>query len=162
MEANGAWWFPRAEWRQMFNEALRSERDFFYDPGLHGVNLDELKKQYEPYLSSVAHRSDLNYLFREMLNQMTVGHMFIGGGDQPIPEAVAGGLLGCDFEVEKGRYRLAKIYNGENWNPQMRAPLTQPGLNVKEGEYLLAVGGRELHSTDNVYGFLKEPPTGKW
>ena len=63
-----------------------SERDFFYDPGLNGVNLDELKKQYEPYLSSVAHRSDLNYLFREMLNQMTVGHMFIGGGDLPIPD----------------------------------------------------------------------------
>jgi tricorn protease len=146
---------PKAEWRQMFNEVWRGERDFFYDPGLHGVNLEEFKKKYETYLSSVAHRSDLNYLFREMLNQMTVGHMFIEGGDQPRPNFVYGGLLGCDFKVENGRYRFAKIYNGESWNPQLRAPLTQPGVNVKEGEYLLAVRGRELRADDNVYAFFE-------
>ncbi|MEW6212654.1 MAG: PDZ domain-containing protein, partial [Acidobacteriota bacterium] len=146
---------PRAEWRQMYNEIWRGERDFFYDPNLHGLNLAEFKKKYEPYLESVAHRSDLTYLFREMLNQLTIGHMFIGGGDQPRPNFVPGGLLGCDFKVENGRYRFARVYNGENWNPNLRAPLTQPGVNVKEGEYLLAVRGRNLTASDNVYAFFE-------
>lgn len=146
---------PKNEWRQMFNEALRAERDFFYDPGLHGANIEELKKIYEPYLSSVAHRSDLSYLFREMLNQIRVGHIFVGGGDRMRPNAISGGLLGCDFKIENGRYRFAKIYNGDSWNPQLRAPLTQPGVNVKEEEYLLAVKGRELRATDNVYALFE-------
>ncbi|MCI0489701.1 MAG: PDZ domain-containing protein [Blastocatellia bacterium] len=146
---------PRAEWRQMYNEVWRGERDFFYDPGLHGVPLEEFKKKYEPYLEAVAHRADLNYLFREMLNEITVGHMFIRGGDQPRPPGVAGGLLGCDFKIENGRYRFARVYNGESWNPQLRAPLTQPGVNVKEGEYLIAVNGRDLKGTDNVYAFFE-------
>jgi tricorn protease len=146
---------PRAEWRQMYNEVWRGERDFFYDPGLHGLNLEEVKKRYEPFLNSVAHRSDLNYLFREMLNQLTVGHMFVGGGDQPRPNFVPGGLLGADYRIENGRYRFAKVYSGESWNPQLRAPLTQPGVNVKEGEYLLAVKGRELRSTDDIHAFFQ-------
>ncbi|HWP44791.1 MAG TPA: PDZ domain-containing protein, partial [Blastocatellia bacterium] len=146
---------PRAEWRQMYNEVWRGERDFFYDPGLHGVNLEAIKKKYEPYLDAVAHRSDLNYLFREMLNQLTVGHMFIAGGDQPRPNFVHGGLLGADYRVENGRYRFARVYSGESWNPQLRAPLTQPGVNVQEGEYLLAVRGRNLTANDNVYAFFE-------
>jgi tricorn protease len=146
---------PKAEWLQMYNEVWRGERDFFYDPNLHGLNLDEFKKKYAPYLEAVAHRSDLNYLFREMLNQLTIGHMFIGGGDQPRPNFVAGGLLGCDFRIENGRYRFARVYNGENWNPQLRAPLTQPGVNVKAGEYLLSVRGRNLTANDNVYAFFE-------
>ncbi len=151
---------PQVEWRQMYNEAWRNERDFFYDKNLHGLNLEEMKKRYAPYVEVVAHRSDLNYIFEDMLNQLTVGHMFIGGGDQQRPNFVPGGLLGCDYKIENGRYRFAKIYNGENWNPQLRAPLTQPGVNVKEGEYLLAVGGRDLRSTDNVYQ-LFESKAGK-
>ena len=146
---------PRAEWLQMYNEVWRGERDFFYDPNLHGLNLAEFKKKYAPYLESVAHRSDLNYLFREMLNQLTIGHMFINGGDQPRPNFVPGGLLGCDFKVENGRYRFSKIYNGENWNPNLRAPLTQPGVNVKEGDYLIAVRGRNLSATDDVHQFFE-------
>ncbi|HKQ76048.1 MAG TPA: PDZ domain-containing protein [Blastocatellia bacterium] len=146
---------PKVEWKQMYNEAWRNERDFFYDKNLHGLNLEEMKKRYAPYVEAVAHRSDLNYLFTEMLNQLTVGHMFIGGGDQPRPNFVPGGLLGCDYKIENGRYRFAKIYNGENWNPNLRAPLTQPGVNVKEGEYLLAVGGRNLTAADNVYSFFE-------
>ncbi|MGH9762344.1 MAG: PDZ domain-containing protein, partial [Blastocatellia bacterium] len=146
---------PKAEWRQMFNEVWRGERDFFYDPNTHGVNIPEAKKIYEPYLASVAHREDLNYLFREMLNQITVGHMFIRGGDEPRADLVPGGLLGCDFKIENGRYRFAKKYSGENWNPQLRSPLTEPGVNVKEGEYLLAVNGKELRGTDNVYAFFE-------
>jgi len=146
---------PKVEWKQMYNEVWRNERDFFYDRNLHGLNLEEMKKRYAPYVENVAHRSDLNYLFTEMLNQLTVGHMFIGGGDQPRPNFVPGGLLGCDYKIENGRYRFAKIYNGENWNPNLRAPLTQPGVNVKEGEYLLAVGGRNLTAADNVYSFFE-------
>ncbi|MGH9831804.1 MAG: S41 family peptidase, partial [Blastocatellia bacterium] len=146
---------PKVEWKQMYNEAWRNERDFFYDRNLHGLNLDEMKKKYTPYVEAVAHRSDLNYLFTEMLNQLTVGHMFIGGGDQPRPDFVPGGLLGCDYKIENGRYRFAKIYNGENWNPNLRAPLTQPGVNVKEGEYLLAVNGRNLTASDNIYSFFE-------
>jgi tricorn protease len=146
---------PVAEWKQMYHEAWRIQRDFFYDPNLHGVDIAAMKKTYEPYLDSVAHRSDLTYLFREMLNQITVGHMFIGGGDAPRPNLVPGGLLGADYKIENGRYRFAKIYNGESWNPSLRAPLTQPGVNVREGEYLLAVNGRELRSTDNIYSFFE-------
>jgi tricorn protease len=141
---------PKAEWKQMYHEIWRGERDFFYDPNAHGLNLQAAEKLYEPYLEAVAHRADLNYLFTEMLNQLTVGHMFIGGGDVPRPNFVPGGLLGCDYKIENGRYRFARIYNGENWNPQLRAPLTQPGVNVKVGDYLIAVNGKELRATDDV------------
>jgi tricorn protease len=139
----------------MYNEVWRGERDFMYDPNLHGLNLAEFKKRYEPYLEAVAHRADLSYLFREMLSELTIGHMFVGGGDQPRPNFVPGGLLGCDYTVENGRYRFSKIYNGEHWNPQLRAPLTQPGVHVKTGEYLLAVNGRELRAPDSVYQFFE-------
>jgi tricorn protease len=142
---------PRVEWKQMFNEIWRGERDFFYDPNTHGLDIEKAKKLYAPYVESIAHRDDLNYLFREMLNQIAVGHMFIGGGDQPRPSFVPGGLLGADYRIENGRYRFARVYNGENWNPQLRAPLTAPGVNVKAGEYLIAVNGREVKSTDNIY-----------
>lgn len=142
---------PQAEWRQMYHEVWRGERDFFYDPNLHGLDLKATEKLYEPYVNAVAHRADLNYLFTEMLNNLTIGHMFIFGGDQPRPNFVPGGLLGCDYRAEDGRYRFARVYNGENWNPQLRAPLTQPAVNVKAGEYLLAVNGRELTVNENVY-----------
>ncbi len=146
---------PRAEWRQMFNEIWRGERDFFYDPGTHGLDIEKAKKLYAPYVDAIAHRDDLNYLFREMLNQIGVGHMFIGGGDQQRAAFVAGGLLGADYRIENGRYRFARVYNGENWNPQLRAPLTAPGVNVKAGEYLISVNGREVRSTDNIYRFFE-------
>ncbi|MFL6216043.1 MAG: PDZ domain-containing protein [Blastocatellia bacterium] len=146
---------PQAEWKQMYHEVWRGERDFFYDPNLHGLDLKASEKLYEPYLQAVAHRADLNYLFTEMLNNLTIGHMFIFGGDVPNPNRVAGGLLGCDYKTENGRYRFARVYNGENWNPQLRAPLTQPGVNVKAGEYLLAVNGRNLTANDNVYALFE-------
>jgi tricorn protease len=146
---------PKVEWKQMYDEVWRNERDFFYDRNLHGLNLEEMKKLYSPYVDAVAHRGDLTYLFTEMLNQLSVGHMFIAGGDQPRPNFVPGGLLGADYKIENGRYRFARVYNGESWNPNLRAPLTQPGVNVKEGEYLLAVGGRNLTAADNVYSFFE-------
>ena len=146
---------PRAEWRQMYHETWRIERDFFYDPNHHGLDLQAAEKKYEPYLSALTHRSDLNYLFQEMLGELTVGHLYVQGGDVPDPKHVPGGLLGADYTIEQGRYRFAKIYDGENWNPQVRAPLTQPGVNVQQGEYLLAVNGRNLTANENIYSFFQ-------
>jgi tricorn protease len=142
---------PRAEWRQMYREAWRIQREFFYDPGYHGLDLAAAEKRYEPFLEGVASRSDLNYLFAEMLGEITVSHLGAGGGITPEVRRVATGLLGADFTIENGHYRFARIYNGENWNPQLRAPLTQPGVNVVAGEYLLSVNGRPLTGSDSVF-----------
>ena len=147
---------PRAEWKHMYEQVWRDERDFLYDPGLHGLDLAAVRKKYEPYVESVSTRDDLNYLFTEMLGNITVGHMFVGGGDFPEPKRVKTGLLGADYSVENGRYRFARIYNGENWNPKLRAPLTQPGVNVQVGEYLLAVNGRDVRPPADVYSFFEE------
>ncbi|MGD8540213.1 MAG: PDZ domain-containing protein [Candidatus Aminicenantes bacterium] len=146
---------PRQEWRQMYNEAWRIQREFFYDPNLHGLDLKATIKKYAPYVNSVASRQDLNYLFADMMGEVTVGHLGVYGGDQPRADRVSTGLLGADYTIENNRYRFARIYNGENWNPQLSAPLTQPGVVVKEGEYLLAVDGQEIHGTDNIYKFFE-------
>jgi tricorn protease len=146
---------PRAEWDQMYRETWRIERDFFYAPNYHGLDLQATAKKYEPYLASLAHRADLNYLFQEMLGELSVGHLYVQGGDTPDPKRVPGGLLGADYKIENGRYRFARVYNGENWNPNLRAPLTQPGVNVVAGEYLLAVKGRNLTANDNIYSFFE-------
>jgi len=147
---------PRAEWRQMYHEVWRIQRDFFYDPNFHGVDIAATEKQYAVFLDSIATRSDLNYLFQEMLGNLVVGHHNAGGGDVPQPTRYTGGLLGADYTIENGRYRFAKIYDGENWNPGTFAPLTQPGVNVKEGDYLIAVNGREVRANDNIYSFFQE------
>ncbi|MBX7219989.1 MAG: PDZ domain-containing protein [Blastocatellia bacterium] len=147
---------PREEWKQMYRETWRIERDFFYDPNYHGLNIAAAEKKYAPYVEGLAHRTDLNYLFNEMLGELTVGHLYVNGGDQPTPKRTQGGLLGADYAVENGRYKFAKVYDGENWNPGLRAPLTQPGAEVKAGEYLLAVNGRSLMATDNIYAFFEE------
>ena len=142
---------PRAEWRQMYREVWRIERDFFYDPHHHGLDIAAAEKKYEPYLDNLASRDDLNYLFEEMLGELSTGHVFVNGGERPEVKRIPGGLLGADYDTDRGRYRFARVYNGENWNPQLRAPLTQPGVNVRAGEYLLAVRGRELRASDNIY-----------
>ncbi len=147
---------PRAEWKQMYHEAWRIQRDFFYDPGFHGLDLAAAEKRYAVFLDSVATRADLNYLFQEMLGNMSVGHHNSTGGDSPQPTRYTVGLLGADYKIENGRYRFARIFDGENWNPGTIAPLTQPGVNVIEGDYLLSVNGRELRGTDNIYAFFEE------
>src|SRR5262245_13083040 len=146
---------PREEWRQMYRETWRIERDFFYDPNHHGLDLAATAQKYEPYVEALMHRAHLNYPFQEMLGELSVGHLYVGGGDVPDPKHVTGGLLGADYKIENGRYRFARVFNGENWNPQFRAPLTQPGVNVVAGEYLLAVNGRNLSASDNVYQFFE-------
>jgi tricorn protease len=146
---------PPAEWRQMYKEVWRIERDFFYDPAYHGLNLHNASEKYSVYLDHLGSREDLNYLFREMLGELSVGHLFVNGGDMPDVKKVKGGLLGADYHIENGRYRFAAVYSGENWNPQLKAPLTQPGVNVVAGEYLLSVNGQEVRPPANVYSFFE-------
>jgi tricorn protease len=144
---------PRAEWRQMYHETWRIERDFLYDPHTHGLNIQKIEAKYKPYLDTLASRSEFSYLSTEMLGEITIGHMFIR--PPRLPEHTAKtGLLGADYKVENGRYRIAKILGGENWTPGLASPLTLPGVSVKEGEYLLAVNGRELNAGDNLYEFF--------
>jgi len=147
---------PRVEWQQMFREMGRIERDFFYDPNLHGADLKALMAQYQPYVENAMSRADLNYIFADMLGEITAQHIYIAGGDRPEVKGVSVGLLGADYTIDHDRYRFAKVYSGENWNPGLRAPLTEPGVNVHEGEYLLAVDGREVRGSDEVYSFFLE------
>ncbi len=146
---------PRVEWNQMYKEVWRIERDFFYTPNLHGLNLAQAEQKYAPYLLGAGGRADVNYLFEEMLGEMTVGHMFIDGGDAPQPARVKGGLLAADYRIENGRYRFARIYNGEAWYPALRAPLTQPGQQVNVGEYLLEVNGHDVRPPADVSSFFE-------
>ncbi|MGI8991861.1 MAG: S41 family peptidase [Bryobacteraceae bacterium] len=147
---------PRAEWKQMYNEVWRIERDFFYDPHLHGVNLADYKAKYARYLDNLSSREDLNYLLSEMLGELSVGHLFVRGGELPDVKKLKGGLLGADYAIDRNRYKFERVYSGENWNPELRAPLTQPGVNVHAGEYLLAVNGREVTAAENIYSFFEE------
>jgi tricorn protease len=140
----------RAEWQQIYHETWRIQRDFLYDPNTHGLSIPKIEAKYKPYLDGLASRSEFSYLSTEMLGEVTVGHMFIGG-----PHSGGGGpktgLLGADYKVENGRYQIAKILGGQNWTPGLASPLTLPGVYVKEGEYLLAVNGHDLKGTDNLY-----------
>lgn len=146
---------PIAEWKQMYHEVWRIERSYFYDPNLHGVNVADAEKEYEKYLDSLSSRNDLNYILHDMLSEMTVGHLRGGGGNIPTAKTVPGGLLGADFAIENGRYRIKKIYSGESWNPQLQGPLAAPGLNVSEGDYILGIDGEELKATDDIYRLLE-------
>ena len=151
---------PRAEWEQIYRETWRLQRDFLYDPNAHGLDLAAAQKKYQPYLAGLGHRHDLSLLMEEMLGELCLGHVYVAGGDMPTPPDVKTGLLGADYAVEDGRYKFAKIYRGEFWNPDLQAPLMQPGSNVKQGEFLLAVNGKELKADDNVYR-LFEATAGK-
>jgi tricorn protease len=143
---------PRAEWTQIFNEAWRINRDYFYDPNMHGVDWKAMRDKYAVFLPDLAVRSDLNRVIQWMCSELSVGHHRVGGGDTLYqPKSVPGGLLGADFAVENGRYRFKKIFGGLNWNPGLRSPLTEPGVDVKEGEYLIAVRGQDLRPPANLY-----------
>ena len=141
---------PRAEWKQIYHETWRIERDFLYDPNTHGLSIPKIEARYKLYLDGLASRSEFTYLSTEMLGEITIGHMFVGGPFHP-DNSPKTGLLGADYKVENGRYRIARILGGQNWTPGLASPLTLPGVYVKEGEYLLAVNGRELRAGDNLY-----------
>ncbi len=151
VEGLSVWVDPRAEWRQMYRETWRIQRDFLYDPRAHGLDLAAAEKLYAPFVDGLGGRDDLNLLFEEMLGHLVLGHVFVGGGAVPEQEKVSVGLLGADYVVAEGRYRISRILPGENWNPKLKAPLTQPGVDVKEGDFLLAVNGQELKGEDDVH-----------
>ena len=148
---------PKAEWQQIFNEAWRINRDYFYASNMHGVNWAEEKSRYSEFLAHVASRGDLNRVLQWMSSELAVGHHRVGGGDAgpDTPETVPGGLLGADYEIANGRYRFKKVFGGLNFNPQLRAPLSEPGVNAKAGEYLLAVNGRDLRPPTNLYSLFE-------
>jgi len=147
---------PRAEWKQVFDEAWRINRDYFYAPNMHGVDWAANKRKYEPMLADATTKADVNRVIQWMMSELSVGHHNSGGGDRlATPRAVAGGLLGADYTVANGRYRFAKVFGGLNWNGQLRAPLTEPGVNVREGEYLIAVGGRDVRPPNNLFAFFE-------
>jgi tricorn protease len=152
---------PRAEWPQIFNEAWRINRDYFYATNMHGADWPAMREKYAVFLPDLATRDDLNRVIQWMCSELGVGHHRVGGGDyRSEPTSVPGGLLGADYSIENGRYRFKKVYGGLNWNPELRSPLTEPGVDVKAGEYLLAVGGRDLRPPANLYS-LFENTSGK-
>ena len=143
---------PRAEWQQMFREAYRIHRDYFYDTAMHGVDLQAAYQKYLPFLPHLGHRDDLNYLLAEFSGELIVGHAYVAAGDIPARPKVPVGLLGADYEVTAdGYYRISRIYAGENWHPELRSPLTEPGINVQVGEYILAVNGQPLRLPTIIY-----------
>ncbi|HEX8267032.1 MAG TPA: PDZ domain-containing protein [Pyrinomonadaceae bacterium] len=152
---------PAAEWRQIFSESKRIMRDWFYDPNHHGQNLDALEREYAAYLPTITRRTDLNRLMQMMLGSVSISHLGVGGGDAPPPQGLQGnriGLLGADYAIENGRYRFKKIYRSTAYssvNGSFSAPLDQPGVDVREGDYLLEVNGNKVESGKNVLSYLE-------
>ena len=147
---------PRAEWEQIYRETWRIQREYFYDTKMHGANWNAIYEKYRPLLAHTGHRSDLAYIIAMVGGELTVGHSYLtGDGDLPREDPVAVGLLGADFAVENGHYSIKRIYTGENWNPDLRAPLSAPGFQVAEGDYLLEVNGRPLAATGNLYSLFE-------
>lgn len=147
---------PRAEWREMFKEAWRYERDFFYDPNLHGLDLAATQARYAPFVDRAGSRNDVIYLFREMLGDLTVGHMAVATFTFHPPNGRRGGLLGADYAIDHDHYRFTRIYDGETWNPGLTAPLAGIGLDVKAGDYLLAVNGKPLDPATDLYAMFED------
>jgi tricorn protease len=141
---------PSQEWMQMYHEVWRIERSFFYDPHFHGTDTIADEKKFEPYVASIASRADLNYIFQEMLGAFSVGHLRGFGGTIPSAQHVPGGLLGADYTVKDNRYCVAKIYTGGKFNPQAKAPLAQPGLNVNAGDCIVAINGLDLDASTDI------------
>jgi tricorn protease len=145
---------PKLEFKQIFNEGWRNQRDYLYVPNLHGTDWPKDREMYGQFLPDVMHRADLNYLLDNMGAEIAIGHSYVRGGDMPrVPEPTVG-LLGADFTIDGGRYRIARIYDGEQWNPELRAPLAAPGVDVRVGDYILSINGTALAAPDNIYRLL--------
>ncbi len=144
---------PRREWMQMFNEAWRLERDFYYDPAMGGLDWNAVGERYRQLVPFVGHRADLNYILGEMIGELSTSHAYVGGGDAPDVAHVETGLLGVDYALDtaSGRYRFQKIYRRRDWNSKVAAPLGEPGVNVNEGDYLLSVNDRAVSAPENVF-----------
>jgi tricorn protease len=145
---------PAVEWKQIFDEAWRYQKDFFYDPDTHGADWDAVRRRYGPLVAHVRHRDDLNYVLDMVNGELSVGHSFVRGGDMPEIETARVGLLGADLEANDGRWRIARILTAESWNPGLTAPLAAPGLQIDEGQYILAVDGVEMTAADDPYRLM--------
>ncbi|MEK7401534.1 MAG: PDZ domain-containing protein [Gemmatimonadota bacterium] len=145
---------PKAEFKQIFDEGWRNQRNNFYVRNLHGSDWPAMKKMYEPLLPWAMHRAELNYVMDMMGAELAIGHSYVRGGEMPEVPQANGGLLGADFTIDQGRFRITKIYETETWNPELRAPLATPGVNVATGEYVVAINGVELRAPDNIYRLL--------
>jgi len=146
---------PRTEWAQIYHDAWLIMRDWFYDPGLHGVDWGAMRDRYAPLVEHVAHRADLDYIITELIAEMNVGHAYATSSpEMPSVERVDVGLLGAEFEAEGDRYRITDIFPGENWQEEFRSPLTEPGIDVRVGDFLIAIDGEEVTAADNPYAFL--------
>lgn len=145
-----------AEWNQIYHEAWRQMRDFFYAPNMHGVHWDKVQKNYEPLVAYVNHRADLTYIIGEMIGELTTGHTYVGGGEMPKAERIKTGLLGAKIERDpvSKYYRVARIFRGQNWENTLRSPLTEIGVNAKEGEFILAVNGKPTNTMSDIYESL--------
>jgi len=146
---------PRAEWKQVFHDAWRIYRDFFYDPHMHGVDWAAVREHYGKMLDDCVSREDVSFLIREMISELNVGHAYYWGGSTDRGPSVTTGMLGCDFELDSGAYRIAKIYAGAPWDADARGPLSQPGVDVKEGDYLLAVNGVALDTRQDPWAVFQ-------
>lgn len=147
---------PREEWAQIFDEAWRLEHQYFYAPNMHGLDWDGIYKKYQPLVQHVATRRDLNRLLVDMISELQVGHNRTGGGDLYADDRVSIGLLGADLRIENGKYRIKRIYTGEDWNPFLAAPLAAPGIGAKEGDYILAVNGAPVDENTNIHKHFVE------
>lgn len=148
---------PKEEWKNIFNEVWRVNRDYFYDPNMHGADWPAMKKKYEPFLANVTCKNDLYRVMQWMCSEIAVGHhRFDSSGDQMNnPKRVSGGLLGADYAIKNNRYQIKKIYGGLNWTLNVRSPLTEPGVNVNEGDYIIAVNGKNVTANENLYQFFE-------
>ncbi len=149
------WVDPKEEWQQIFDESWRQMRDFFYDPNMHGVDWKAIYKKYNPLVKYVNSRYDLSYIIGEMIGELSVGHAYVSGGDRPIPEKIKTGLLGAELSRDNsGYYKIDKILQGQNWNKSVRSPLTEIGVDVNEGDFIIAVNGESTKDMDNIYRSL--------
>ncbi len=149
------WVNLKKEWKQIFDESWRQMRDFFYDPNMNGVDWKAIHTKYEPLVPYVNNRNDLNYIIGEMIGELNIGHAYVSGGDKPAPERIKTGLLGAELSRdESGFYQIDKILKGENWDKETRSPLTEVGVDVKEGDYILAVNGNSTKTMNDIYASL--------
>jgi len=149
---------PVKEWEQIYNEGWRIYRDWFYVKNMHGVNWEKMREKYKPLLAHLGHRADLDYIFGELVGELNCGHTYVNWGDFEKVKRIDGGLLGADLKADTkaGRYIISKIYKGENWNESTRSPLTEQGVQVKEGDYIIQINGYDVTANDNPYQFLED------
>lgn len=145
---------PVAEWNQIYKEVWALQKEYFYVENMHGANWPAIRTKYEKFLPFVNHRSDLSYLLNEMMGEMVVGHNYIYPGDEPSTPSVATGMLGADYTIENNLYKISRIFTRLDWYPSLKAPLAEPGLNIKEGEYILEVNGIPLKGDMNIYSLF--------